>query len=225
MRRSMKILGLSLVAALSLMALTAAGAQAGEFKVGGKTFTAAGVTSETVGGTLPLGILLVSNGLEIHCNKGDVKHALAKQGGTASAELLFLECKVLNNKFCTIYPTEEDLEEETNSGRIIAAGSGELILHSGAHYLKAASASFSTVYMGGPACTLPAKNVVSGSTALSLPSALSELVEQPVSTINAATEALLKVQLFYGKETATLDGAAGAAKLTGENAGKTWGGE
>jgi hypothetical protein len=59
-----------------------------------------------------------------------------------------------------------------------------------------------------------------------LPTALENLVNQKVKTVNAATETLLNVALKYGGERASLDnGEVTNAHLIGKNVGKTFGAE
>jgi hypothetical protein len=178
----------------------------------------------TFSGTIALGHLLVASGIAIHCQSGEVS-GTALLGGTVHASALFKECSVLENKFCKIYETKADHEAGANAGNIIASGLGLLLLHAGVHYLKVEGVVLSTIWLGGKLCTLPLENVVSGSTAFKLPTALTELVTQGAETISSATAALLGVQLKYGLENASLDGGATSVKLTGALVGKTFGAE
>jgi hypothetical protein len=186
---------------------------------------AAGIKEETVTGSSPSSTLLVSNGLEINCTSEHHEETRILWGLYTHKKLTKLGCTVIGNKFCTVYKSAADAAAKTNPGQILVEGSGVPILHGGAHYIKTESAKFSTIFMGGSLCTLPKENLLSGSTAYSLPKALEELVNQPIAPISAATEALLGVQLFYGKETATVDGTSGTLALSGPNKGKTWGAE
>lgn len=209
-RKGIKILGLSLMAALSVMALTAAASQAAtEFNLAGKTFTLDGTASEDVLGLGGLGILLtVESGIEFHCNDAHIKGTILL-GGTVHIHILFLECTVgakgTKNKFCTTYPSSADRTAKTNGGDILAEGLGEVINHNGTYYVKASSATFSTIFLTkGSGCTLPSENAVSGSAALKAPLATTESLNHTVETITAAERTLLGVQLEYGKEKAHL---------------------
>jgi hypothetical protein len=255
MKHGIKILGLSLLAVVSMMAVTAAAAQAGEFRVGGpegttdtgKTFTVHGIASESVEGTIGHGILLVPViGLEILCTGGTFS-ATVLLGGVVHATALYNGCIVVGNKNCVVYENKSDDEALVNGGHVVASGLGELILHKNVTtnenetYLKVAGAPFSTIYLGNvpgkKLCTLTLANEVSGSTAFLLPNALKELLNQLIHPLTTADEELLNLnakkeglnlglQLFYGKELALLDGGIiSDAHLTGALKDKTWGAE
>jgi hypothetical protein len=241
MKHGIKILGLSLLAAVSMMAVTVAAAQAGEYRVEGHTFTVHGIASESVEGTIGHGILLVPGlSLEILCTGGTFSGTVLL-GGVAHAQALYNGCVVVGNKNCVIYENKMDDELFLNSGHIVASSLSEVILHNGEHYLKVSGAPFGIIYFGNQAgkklCTLPLENEISGSTAFLLPNALSNLINQLIHPLTTADEELLNLnakkeglnlglQLFYGKELALLDGGIiSDAHLTGALKGKTWGAE
>jgi hypothetical protein len=258
MRHGIKILGLALVAALSLMAVTAVAAQAetekNVFLVGGSQF--AENTMESASGTGAAGKLKASNGLEIECEssaalagtlpEGTFIENIKDEGGVlrghGKIKVLYHGCKVVGNKFCTIYPTQKDLEGKTNAGHITATALFLLLLRSKIHFLwllglpiKNAKGEieeeFTSVFYGGELCTLPTPTKITGHTAAALPTALTQGVNQTIEAVTPAEEKeiveadkTMTVTLFYGKETATLSGGAVKdAHLTGGNKGKTWG--
>ncbi|HEV7399052.1 MAG TPA: hypothetical protein VGN84_02160 [Solirubrobacterales bacterium] len=241
-RHGIKILGLALLAAVSVMAVTAASAMAtGEYKLEAKTFTAAGLAKESVAGTGGLGILLVpAIKLELHCTGADVTSSTVLLGGVAHATVLFLGCTVLKNSFCHVYPTKAEAEKDsgTGLGDITASGLGLLRLHGSpvVHYLEVegpegGTKPFTTIFFGGAECTLPIENKVTGKTAFKLPGALTPAVNQTLESINEATGTLLGVQLKFGLNNAFIHGGTFATPttasvhLSGANVGKTWGSE
>lgn len=219
-----KILGLSLLAALGLLTVTAAAAQAGEFRVEKSTFASKGIMSETFQGTAGKTQFSVSwLGFEISCSGAELSGTIS-QGGSTSAKAKFNECQVVGNKFCKIYPTSSDRTAKTNAGQIPIQGNGELLLHAGSHYVKFPSQQFTVLFMTiGGGCTLPAEMIAAGSAAVKFSSALSELVEQPFAAATGAESALLKVSVTCGGEPAEILGSSGTVKLSGANTGKTWG--
>lgn len=219
-RKGIRILGLSLLTALAAMAFTAGAAQAIEFSLSSKTFTADGVASETFLGSAGSGALITAESkLEFHCTTGAVTGTVLL-GGTVHAHVLFNGCAVVGNKLCVIYPTAADRTANTNAEKILAEGLGEVILHGSVYWAKFSSASFSTIFLSKKACTLPPENVVSGSAAFKLPSATTSSLNHTVETINATDETLLGVALKYGTEKANL--AAGTTGSIMLNTDPLW---
>ncbi len=222
-RKGIKILGVTLLAALGLMAISVSAAQAsGEFLVNGAKFTAL----ESFAGTGAKGELLTEGGLKLNCTASTVTGMINHndQVGKVDATVLFSGCSVLENKFCTVYPDAE----ESKAGHITAKVLGELGLHAEQHFvsLQALSGAFTTIFFVGAACTLPEEVEVTGKTALLLPTALVDSVNQKLTTVSLAEEKLLlgANSLFYGNEQAHLiEGEVKDLHLTGKEAGKTWG--
>jgi hypothetical protein len=259
MRHGIKILGLALVAALSLMAVTAVAAQAetenNVFLVGGSQLAEG--TMESVAGTGAVGKLKTPNGMEVECEGSaaetvalpegtfieNIKDEGGKLRGHGKIKVLYHGCKVVGDKFCTIYPTQKDLEKETNKGHITATALFLLLLRSKIHFLwllglpikngkgEVVEEEFTSVFYGGVLCTLPSPTKITGHTAAALPTALTQSVNQTIEAVTPAEEKaiveadkLMTVTLIYGKETATLSGGAMKdAHLTGGNLGKMWG--
>jgi hypothetical protein len=238
-RHGIKVLGLSLIAALGLMAFMASAAQAGEFKVTNGspettgTFTAKGIASETVSGTVAEGKLLVPGlPLTIKCTGGNASGTVLL-GGVVHATILFTGCFAEGAEgTCKPYETKALMEENAAGprGNILASGLGEIILMEGKHYILVESAKetpFSTIYWQR-LCSQPLETKIFGSTVFFAPNALTQLVNQTLSTIpQAELETLFpNDKLFYGTQAAWLDGGGTTnAALTGANVGKKWGGE
>lgn len=221
---SIKILGLSLLAVLGVLAVTAAAAQAGEFRVNKSTFAASGITSETFDGKVGASTFSVAwLGFEIKCASATLS-GTASKGGSASVQANFVGCEVVGNKFCKIYPTKTDMEVKTNAGEIRISGQGATLLHGGNHYVKFPQQTFTILFIKGAGCTLPVEMEAAGSAAVKLPSALSELVEQPFAAVAGKVEsALLEVSVRCAGEPAEILGSEGSLSLNGANKGKTWG--
>jgi len=235
-RHGIKILGLSLLAALGLMAIASSAAQASNFLI---LETEGGATKETgtATGTAGTGKLLLENGLTIVCTAGEA-NATLEAAGMAKATVNFSTCSVEGNKFCKVYPTKADMTAKTNAGKLVATGLGTLILHETSHFLHieglGEKKTFSTIYTNTAAegCTLPLENEVTGLDVLALPNALTHSVNQVIRGLTPAEETLLGTlgighALKYGNEGAKLDPAEVTnAHLTGAaDVGKKFGGQ
>jgi hypothetical protein len=222
MRKGIKILGLSLVAALSMMAVTAAGAQAaGELKVNGAVL-GAGLEAE-ISGTGAEGQLLVPGlGLTILCTSGLI---LIKVGNLANmahgtAHVLYHGCHVVGDKFCKIYPTHLDRLMKTNAGLILATGLGLVIVNGGRHFAVASAASFTNIlYTEEEGCTLPSETEVGGSAGFRIDTPTTESTSHQVLDINSTEEGEIGVSLLYGEEPSTIDGGNATGSLVGTYAG------
>lgn len=239
-RQGIKILGLSLLTALGLMAVTASAAHAasGDFTLKGQTFTSLSITEKTVLGTAAAGELLVPGiGLAIGCTGGTFSGS-ALAGGVVHGTILFSGCIVLgSDKFCKTYETEANHIAKTNPGNLTAGGLGLILLHKGEHYVVFLGHPFSTVWINGTGCTLPLNNTVSGTVAFKLPSALTVggAVVQPIENVPNENElhalglllnptllglGYLHLGLFYGNEPAHVDDGNATADLS---TGEKWG--
>jgi len=234
-RHGIKILGLSLLAALGLMAF-AASAQAGEWLintgVGGthKTFTEHGIASETVLGTVAAGKLLVpSLSLTVLCTGGTFTGTILL-GGTAHASVLFSGCEAEGIPVCKPFETTAKMETNltADKGFISASGLGELLLMGGKHYLLVSSTEAApfTKIEWPKICALTLLNKVFGNYVFELPTALQlGLVDQ---TIVPLLEEVMK-ELFpndvltYVNQAAWLHPGTATAHLSGALKGKFWG--
>ncbi len=227
-RRGIKVLGLSLLAALGLMAFTAAAAQAGEFKLEGSTFTEKGLASETVQGTIAEGeFLLPGISTTLRCTGGTLSGTVLL-GGVVHASALFSGCEILGSAVCKPFETKAKMETNltADKGFIAASSLAELVLMGGQHYLLVSSTNFTTIYMP-KICASPLENVVGGTFVLAIPQALTPSVSQTVNTIpQAELESLWPLDILKcGTSGAWFDGGSASVTLSGANKGKQWGGE
>lgn len=223
-RQGTKLLGLSLLAIVALMAMGAGAAQAETTSVlvAGKALgTGEKAIEGTVGATN--NDLLTGAGIEIGCTGGAITGTL-KGNGTGKAKIDYSGCTVLTNSHCEVYPSETDDEKLTNKKHIVASGEAETILHNGIYYLLLTALTgkpFTSIYfhdLGG--CTLPLEEEVTGRTAVRILTPETEAKTHTVDTLTAAEETLLKslfanFGLFLGGETAMLkEGASATVELS-----------
>lgn len=215
MKHMKKAFGLSILAALTMMAMSATAAQALTLKVNGNKDT----DGEVVTGTIAKGYLLVVDlKLEITCTtgsakaelknklvelkneKGEViaKHRLVEGEGTAT----FNGCDVVGaEEKCTVNsPGQKD-------GTITAKGSGEAVMEGAKTYADLSSGSFSTIEIQGLCAAAETEETVSGSATLTLLNPEEELVTHNVEVDDKA--------LFFGTDTAVLHNAAKSGPITG----------
>jgi hypothetical protein len=224
--KRVKVLGLVFIAALSVMAVTAVAANAAmEVRVKGKTLGAG--ESAQYEGTGGLGKLLVAGlKLTIHCTGADAKGTLSNVGGMGhgTVHILFLGCTVEGSGSCTIYPTEAAANANTNNGQILASALGLVVLSGGNLFILGSplpGQAFSTIYYGQEGgCTLPEETEVTGTAALKILNGTTEATTHEVVDADATDEAGLGDKLFYGEETAILDGGSATIKLVGALAGE-----
>jgi hypothetical protein len=223
----LKVLGLSLLAAIGLMAIGAAAAQAGsEVTVEGVPL----VGEKNLKGTIGAGELLTAGGIKIGCSAGTFTGTLknVSKVGEGKVTALYTGCKVLGaEKVCEIY---EELPK-VGPGSIAATGEGKLIVHEGKHYLLIKGLGptelFSDFVILDPLllerCTLPEEDyLVTGLTLLSLPDILTLAKLHKAETLDPVLMAKLfpTHQLFLGKEKSHLAGGSSASvELT---TGESW---
>ena len=225
MRQGIKLLGLALLAALSMMAVTAVGAQAeGEFRVEGKAL-AEGEEAELEGTGGESTLSVPGLGLKFNCtitllfarvrniNLGIFRHAHAEH------HVLRHSCVVVGNKLCTIYPTEEDRAKGTNAGLLLSKTLYLERLFLFWHYwVYAATERF---FFGGKLCALPAEAKITGETAVKFGNATTEATEHTMEDITATEEKEIGLKgLFFNEEPAELSGDNTTVKLVGKFAGK-----
>jgi hypothetical protein len=226
-RNLTKILGLSLLVAVGVMAVSASAAQAKWLLL--KNGASTNTLDLVIQGLL--GELLVPNlGLAIHCTGASGTASITSSGATAtgSATVVFEGCTVLNNPKCTILGEEGVPATE---GKIIAGGKGELGMNGAEEVLvKAKGEPFTTFYFMGAFCTLPEETEVKGLALLTLLEALKDLKTHLVHVDEGHAPGTGATELFYGNEPAEIHGAllaggvhepAGEAHVTEKN-GATW---
>jgi hypothetical protein len=161
-------------------------------------------------------------GLTLACASAEISGYVENFGGKArgQGQVIAHECEVVGNKFCEIYATESDLESKENVGLIMGATSKSISVQSiGTEWYLLGSAS-TTIYHGGPGCTLPEETEVSGSAAGKLLIATTEAVNHTVEDVTEKEEKELKVAAFYGSEPLYIDAGKAIGALTGKNVGK-----
>jgi hypothetical protein len=233
-KHAIKILGLSLMAALGLTAFMAVGAQATTtvpINVKGSSTLAAPLL-----GTVLLGRLLVpALKLEIHCEKGTVSGTVnpaSLPAGQALVEVLYEEClKIFKYNTVTLA-----LEEELSSCLIETTGLT-------AHHIKAVAKLLGLLHNGTvyaiahgdlpedvfteikfKNCAVTGATVkIKGLYAFEVEPNSGEQVKLLLKPGNAALQTLLGGALKFGANPAFIDEGVAHAELTGTHAGVVWG--
>jgi hypothetical protein len=221
----LKVLGLTLLAAISMMALSAAAAQAGsEVFVEGKVLTG----EKPIKGTLGAGELLTAGGLKISCTGGTIAGGIKnlEKMGSGSGTATFSGCKVKSaESVCEVY----DALNMFNAGVILATFNFLLSIHNGIHYILLTGLGVNQVFAAFAIedpllidrCPVAGDYEVTGTSALQLTAPLTESKPQAATTVSPATLTLLGKQLFLGKEKShLLEGVGGTIEL---NSGEKFG--
>ncbi len=220
----LKVLGIALITALGLMAFTAAGAQAtGEWKIGGQTMTALGITEESFTGNLGTGIkrlfLIKSLNIEIKCSAWQALNALIRGHGHLKLRDLLKICKVF---------ADEGEEPELSACGVKSTGKaageietveieGEVILSEGTNYVltkPAVAGPFATIEITGAACAEKGSYPLTGTVVYALGTEAKELFITPVKEFTGDG-------LKFGENKAFMGGAA-LLQLTGAKTGAAW---
>jgi len=245
-KHGLKVLGLSFLTALSLMALSAGGAQAANFfLILNAAETILSNLHATASGEIDLlGVLLIPElNFEVSCHKFTVKEGLILTDGVAHVQLLFETCLIdeIKNKVtglltelpkCKVYETAMDEELNLNAGNILAAALILVIKHEFkvgekteskiellAHP-KEAGGRFATLFFN-ELCPVPLESPISG--LLTLEAHLGG--HQVKQLLREALPNLTLGSLIFGSgagRPALLDGAAWVF-LTGAHEGLKWG--
>lgn len=214
--------GLSLIAALGLLAIGSATASAkSSWDVEGSPLSG----SKTIIGEGGEGYLLVKSlFLEIHCASLALSSGKIYNTDEALAELRFKGCAIKNNLFCKLYKTSMDMELNVNPGEIAAKGKGKLVEHSGKFYflIEEDDAPLSTIYFspGSKGCTLWLENTVTGNPVMELPDAgISQQTHliKPISGMEALL--LFSNASSFGSESAEIHGSLITVELA---SGESW---
>ncbi len=222
-KRGLKALGLSLMAAMGLMAFTAAGAQAITWDINGAEIGAnnSNVTGNIVAGTTGL-LLVPAQNLVIHCSKFTVEEGtLMSVANNAHAKLKYSECST----------TVKGVKSPGCTPEILAVTAKILpILHNSKVYLLVepltAGQPFTTIHYNEETCALPPLPTVTGSVvfqcytgALVAADCKTARIKQ---TIMPAPAALFPTDVLkYGLNESTIHGE-GEVFLKGADAGKTF---
>jgi hypothetical protein len=204
-----KAFGLSLMAALGLLAFSAMGAQA-QFSVGGKTLLATATGSQINSGQL----LVPGRNLELECHKGAVNSGHINETGThATGQVTFSEC--LSRQ---LTEPKSPLPCFIKGGSIVA---NTLIVPVGGNALFSPTAppNFAVVsYEGGTECPLPLNNPVTGNLIGEVPAL--EAIKQILVFKKSLQEGTHK--LSFGGFASTIHAQA-EVSTTGAHAGQALG--
>lgn len=247
-KHGLRVLGLSLLAALGLVVLTASAAHAkqGLFLINDSlanllaTFTGGliGGTGSLLVPSLDVGILCtgltVLAGSEIiNAHEG---LANLRLDGCAYYIISALPAKVKPGANCTIY--NELADKTKHVGQILvsykllpilvklAGGAEHKLLILAEPDLKLPSGKVVNALITSEKCNVPSSVEATGSTVLQLlaaDAAKQELIEAP-EALRLLTPGVEKDQLFYGTNEAFIDGEA-FLELTGSHSTQTWGSE
>jgi hypothetical protein len=231
----LKTLGVSLLAALGLMAFVMASAQA-EIKISGSAALATGKSVTGAQEGLPK-LLVPALGIYVDCKKFTVLAGSTIISGTALATILFEECEEYAETTNALLPCEiEDGGLGGKKGHLTAKANIKTILHKERTYLLAepdGQAFFTKFRNGGAECNLPRNveikgpegktastvfKVVTGDT-----TAGPEVLEPLIESSAAICELFPADVLTYGTNPACIDGAAKLKISTLSHEGLVWG--
>ncbi len=202
-RNLAKILGLALLAAVGVMAVSASAAQA-EWEFLREGAGSPSLLQFKVTGLLGEFLVPESN-LAIHCT-GATGTATLHDDGTGEASGTFHGCTVLGDEQCTIYPEEE---EEGTPGDIPASGTGKLEMSGEGEeeevYITAEGKPFAVWYFSGIFCPLPEETELGGLFLITILDA-STLAQVHLVHVDEGRDSEGKTELFYGNEPAELHG-------------------
>ncbi len=232
-KHGLKVLGVSLIAALGLMAIGAVGAQAaGEWKIGGKTMSELGLASETYTAKLEPGVnalyLVKTLNIEIKCSTIHVLLGDILPSGIVDLKLTFLGCKVFDDSAKESELTACSIKSAGQATEVIETQQikGLIILHGGKNYSLTTPSSgltFTTVELIGASCAPKGSYPIAGTTVVEIGAEAKELLLTPVKEPEALFPEVSgkKDGLKFGENKAFLAGAA-VAELTGAKKGSAW---
>jgi hypothetical protein len=215
-RQLLKMLGLSMLATVAVMAVGASAAQAKWLiKVGGVSVSSANFVADVV---LSSELLVAGLGFQIRCDGGKAAAKVTIVGGgtglTGSGQVEFTGCVIEESEeVCTINSPGRP------AGAIVAAGSGSGQMEGKKIFTELSSANFTEIQISGEECALAELDaVVSGS-------GTGTLVEPETEKTTHLIEVDEKT-LFYGKEPVSMHGAgeqeSGVEVIAEEVSGKPW---
>jgi hypothetical protein len=211
-KQGLKALGLSFVAALGLMAFTAAGAQAsGSFLIAGLgAFTNVPITG-VAENTLTSRLLILKLNLEIFCHAGKVTNGSISSNGHGSATIVFEGCLAQGVSGTTGLLTGSACTMERNiEAKVLAL----VVLHNTKPYIlfsPAEGEAFALVLEH--TCPLPEHALIKGSVVASIANPDIDEVKKLISTKGMLT-LFTADKLFYGANEAHLEADA-IVELTG----------
>ena len=215
LKHRLRTLGLTLTAALSLMALFAIGAQAENLKTGGVLglftsslgfpHTITGVLEHLTGSALVHGVLLVpGRNLSVLCSAGHVTQGQLLNQHEGLGVFEFLEC-LSYNLAGTTHLSEciiDDINKPGANDRTILAHAKflprlheDLATHTQKLYLLVDIASATILYEKGTGCSLPHKNEVTGNPVCEATDVGAKKETEWLVTCNEAIQKLFLVNL------------------------------
>ncbi len=237
-----KVLGLSLMAALGLMAFTAVGAQAANLSppfTHGKTFVLGvntGLTS-VIGTAEGTGTLLVpALSVEISCTDFEVLNGTVNSEGHGTAKVLFLGCQVFSinakGELTSAEPLPCQLLDSVSGkvGHVTAEALVLVALHENKDYLifeqlnLVETTPLATLkYTAGTGCPIPLKQEVKGRVVFEILTGdkhnggaeVENAVGAKIQGGSKVTQELFTSKLLYGINESFIDGKANL-KLTAE---------
>lgn len=180
-----KVLGMAMLAVVGIMVVSVSAAQAKYLLL----LNGASVNELTTTLEYLPGYFKAENGLKFECSGGTGTAAdkVGEEGKkvSVSTSITLTGCKWAGNKFCTI--------NDGGVGLIKMSGSGEMTMPGANEYLKLyTSAAFTIIKTEGELCTIPEKEVLSGTLSLTL-------LEAANDTTKVKLGHLKNVSLMLGK--------------------------
>jgi hypothetical protein len=203
-RNIAKLLGITVLAALGVMAVSVSAAQAKYRLLLNSSSVKKGGLNGTLTGT---GSITAENGLKIQCSGGTGavtgELSATEEKVTGSASVTLTGCVWIGSeKTCTI--------NDGGAGKIKGSGTGEVIMEGTNYLVTASSAAFTTVLTEGAFCTIPEEEVVSGTA--------HALIENALADTKTKTGKLLNLSLKLGNSKITSLSAAGSFTSSEPNA-------
>lgn len=216
----LKVLNLSLIVILGLMAISVASAQAeGEWKIGGKTMKELGLTEESVSTKLVPSVksmMTISGlGISLWCEVHEfTQHILLANGSLDTFVWQLLNCRSFAGETelpkCTV-----NTAKKTKGVIETKISKGEVVLSGGVNYLllKPEGGVFTTIEISGEECAVAGTYSVGGTIVFEIGSEAKSLL------LKAA--ALAGDGLTFGERKVTYQSLL-AEELAGKNKGLAW---
>jgi hypothetical protein len=217
--RFLRVVGAALLATVSMMVIGSSAAQA-EIVVEGEPTDHPTLFGATAGMTS----IRTAAGVRILCENGSTFTALVLANNIVHTTHLYRECSsVAPSPICPVYETLNDSINRVNPGFFLEKTLGIFAESEGQHYLVSEESKepVATLYFDEE-CALPSELKLTGTTALRAPDILEKLVTHTFESISEKEEKTLKVQLFLGKEKASLEAGKNKVELSGELKGLKW---
>lgn len=215
--RGLKMLGVSLVASLAMLAFSAVAAQA-DYLIEGKTFAALGIEQETfsISSDAPSKLVASELSTEINCGKTMLTGGTILLLGVSHGNLTLEECTFLDS-----FSSEEVPACTVDNFTLSLLG--QTITHNGVKYIlfkPTTGGVFTRIKVLGKECVVAGEHELKGTFASSINAG--SLATHTLSLANAALATLLGDSLSYSGFAASFTSPSLLMKLTGAFAGKAW---